>query len=306
MSRPYRYVPETTTLLSITNRTVQGRYLFCPGETFNDLFLGALGRAQRRFRVRLFVVVAMSNHFHLLLWAESAERVARFMQQFQSKLAREINRLTGWRGPVFEQRYHMTVVTDEEAAQIERLRYVLSQGVKENLVEHVRDWPGVHSAAALLDGRPLIGHWFDRTRELAARNQRQGLSPVRFASEETVELSPLPCWAHLSPAAYRNRIRGLVDDIEAEAARARKSSGATVLGAAAILAQGPQQRPASVDRSRAPLVHAATKAARKLFRQAYAAFVRAFRAASEALRRGERDAPFPVGSFPPAMPFVAG
>jgi hypothetical protein len=55
------------------------------------------------------LVAAMSNHFHLLLWAPDAERLARFMQHFQSKLAREINRLTGWRGPVFEQRYPMTL-----------------------------------------------------------------------------------------------------------------------------------------------------------------------------------------------------
>ena len=92
----------------------------------------------------------------------------------------------------------MTVVTDEEAAQVERFRYVLSNGVKEGLVEHVQDWPGVHCAAALLDGQPLVGHWFDRTREYAARNQGEAFSPLRFATEETVELSPIPCWADLS------------------------------------------------------------------------------------------------------------
>ncbi len=187
------------------------------------------------------------------------------MRDLQSKLAREVNRLTGWRGPVFERRYEMTAVTEEERAQVERLRYVLSQGVKENLVERVRDWPGVHSAAALLDGKPLEGHWFDRTREYAARNQRERHDPSRFASEETVVLSPLPCWAHLTPDAYRKRVAALVDDIETEAALARKRSGATVLGVMAILAQDPQHRPASLAHSPAPLVHAATKAARKFF-----------------------------------------
>lgn len=34
--------------------------------------------------------------------------------------------------------------------------------------------------------------------------------------------------------------------------------------------------------------------------------VAAFREASERLRRGDRYAPFPAGSFPPALPFVAG
>jgi hypothetical protein len=57
---------------------------------------------------------------------------------------------------------------------------------------------------------------------------------------------------------------------------------------------------------RAPLVHAATKAARKAFYDAYAWFVAAFRQAAEKLRQGDRNAAFPAGSFPPALPFVSG
>ena len=91
-----------------------------------------------------------------------------------------------------------------------------------------------------------------------------------------------------------------------EAALVRRRSGSRVLGVQAILAQDPQARPDRLARSPAPLVHAATKAARRMFYEIYAEFVNAFRTASEALRRGNRDAPFPAGSFPPALPFVAG
>lgn len=45
---------------------------------------------------------------------------------------------------------------------------------------------------------------------------------------------------------------------------------------------------------------------RRAFYEIDAAFVCAFREASERLGRGDRDAPFPCGSFPPALPFVAG
>jgi hypothetical protein len=79
-----------------------------------------------------------------------------------------------------------------------------------------------------------------------------------------------------------------------------------VLGLEAILAKDPQHRPASLAHSPAPLVHAATKAVRKALYDAYAWFVAAFRDAAERLRQGDRDAPFPSGSFPPALPFVAG
>jgi hypothetical protein len=148
--------------------------------------------------------------------------------------------------------------------------------------------------------------WFDRTKEYAARNQGKDFDPLDYATAETVELTPIPCWAELSPDAYRRCVQALVDDLDGQAARARKAAGIQALGIAAILSQDPQHRPATLAHSPAPLVHAATKAARKFFYEIYTEFVSAFRVATEALRRGERDAPFPPGSFPPALPFVAG
>ena len=79
-----------------------------------------------------------------------------------------------------------------------------------------------------------------------------------------------------------------------------------MLGVKAILSRDPLYRPPTLARSPAPRVHAATKTARRAFYEIYAAFISAFREASERLRRGDRDAPFPLGSFPPALPFVAG
>jgi putative transposase len=302
--RKLRYVPQPRTLVSITNRTIQGRYLLRPGPSFNDIFLGILGRTQRIHKMAIAAVTVLSNHFHLLLIVDDAQEVAGFMRDLQSRTAREVNRLTGWKGPVFEHRYNMTVVTDEEPAQVERLKYVLANGVKENLVERVCQWPGVHSAEALMHGTPLEGHWFDRTRESAARNQGEELSREEHVFVESVVLSPIPCWAHLPADRYRERMKNLVEEVDAEAALARQQSGARVLGVEAILAQDPQARPTSIARSPAPLVHAATKAARKMFYEIYAEFVSAFRAAAEALRQGRRDVPFPPGSFPPALPFV--
>ena len=152
----------------------------------------------------------------------------------------------------------------------------------------------------------MTGHWFDRSREYAARNQRQDFERLRYATEETVTLSPVPCWAHLSPERYRSRIAGLVKSIETAAALARSRTGRPVEGVKAILSRDPQHRPAKLSRSPAPLVHAATKRARKEFYAMYSCFVAAFRDAAEKLRLGDRTASFPAGSFPPALPFAAG
>ena len=48
---------------------------------------------------------------------------------------------------------------------MDRLRYILAHGPKENLVERVLDWPGVHAAKAILEDKPLTGYWFDRSQD---------------------------------------------------------------------------------------------------------------------------------------------
>ena len=306
MPRKLRYLPDPRTLVFITCRTVQGRFLFRPGPAINDLVLGILGRCQRNYNLTLCAVTALSSHFHLLAVVEDTRQIASFMRDFKSKLAREVNRLTRWQGPVFARRYDMAVVTKEEGAQIERLAYILSNGVKEDLVEHARDWPGVQSVRALLDGEPLTGHWFERTREYAARNLRQPFSRLRFATKETVVLSPIPCWADLAPDQYRARVAALVDSVEEDAALRRRETDRSVLGVKAILAKDPLYRPAMLESSPAPLLHAFSKAARRAFYEAYSWFVSIFRDAAEKLKAGDRTAPFPAGSFPPGLPFVPG
>ena len=185
------------------------------------------------------------------------------------------------------------MVSDEDAAQIDRLRYGLAHGVKEGLVEKVLEWPGVHGARALMTGEAEQGYWFDGTQEYAARRREEDFDRMRFATIETLTLSPLPCWKHLSEGRRRQLITNLVAEIESEAAARRQLTGRQVLGASAV-------------RGQHPLFHTTSKAARQELYTAYRWFVAAFRGAAEKLRAGNLTVPFPPGSFPPALPFVTG
>ena len=292
--------------MAVSWRTVQGRLLFRPSRELNDIVVGVLGRAQRLYPIQVCGVVVLSNHMHLLLVADHAEQVSNFMRYLGSNLAREINRLTGWSGPVFGSRYSMIVVTQEEEAQVERLKYLLAQGCKENLVERPRDWPGVHCLGALVDGEPLAGYWCDRTAQHAARRCGEDRTSSRFATREVLNLSPLPCWQHLSSEDYRQRVVDLVESIEREARAERARTGGKVLGRKAVLDMPPLHRPARIAKSPAPLVHAASAAARQAFREAYRQFANAFRTAAETFRPRDLTTLFPGGCFPPAPYFVPG
>jgi REP element-mobilizing transposase RayT len=238
MGRRIRYVPEGGGLFMVTCRTIHGRLLFRPSPELNEIFVGVLARAQRRYGVSVSSVVCLSNHYHLTLRVDSSLRLARFMGFLNSNLGREIGRLRQWPDKVFSRRYQATLISDEEAAQVERLKYILSHGCKEDLVERPGDWPGVHCVEALTQGTPLTGYWFDRTQEFAARRRRENYDRLRYATLETLVFDPLPCWSHLCPEQYRQRILALVAEIEEEAFLRRSRTGTRPLGREGVLSAG--------------------------------------------------------------------
>jgi len=174
------------------------------------------------------------------------------------------------------------------------------------LVERLLDWPGVHAVRALLDGEELKGLWHDRTQEYIGRRKRKAFDESKYVMDETLKLEPLPCWKHLDPVKRRELIANLVKEIEEEAAAARKRDGVQVAGMDAVLAHHPHDRPEKLKKGPAPLFHAATAEMRKFLWTLYAEFVGRFRDAAEKLRAGDREAAFPRGCFPPALPFVPG
>ena len=125
-----------------------------------------------------------------------------------------------------------------------------------------------------------------RTAEYAARNRGEDFDRLKYATEQTFELTPLPCWSHLSAEAYQERVASLVTEIESEAAAELATMGSEPLGVAAILRQHPHTRPSRTKKSPAPFYHAATKVVRKAFWQAYATFLSAFREAADRWREG--------------------
>ena len=306
MGRRLRFVPERGTLVEVTCRTVQGRFLLRPSPLLNEIILGILARAQRRYPVGICAFSWISNHYHILLRVDDAQQLSKFMAYVNSNVAREAGRLHGWKDKFWARRYQDIVVTQEEAAQVERLKYVLAHGCKEGLVERLADWPGAHCVKPLLGGTPVEGTWFSRTQEYAARRRGEDFHARQYATPESFELEPLPCWSHLPEEKQRSLAAELVEQIEAEAAAERERTGIPALGPAAILAQHPHDSPVRPKKSPAPRVHAASRAARREYYEAYSHFVAAFREAAERLRAGDLGARFPPGSFPPALPFVLG
>jgi hypothetical protein len=252
--------------------------------------------------LRIFAFQFLSDHYHLLVWAADAQQLARFMEYFDGNLAREAGRASAWSGRFWNRRYHSAIVNNDEQSQLARLHYILSNGCKEGLVASPRDWPGVSSTPALLDGSMILrGKWFDRTREYRAR--KIGMWKV-FSEDETVHLSALPCLAELDSTELRRVTLSLVEQIERETLQMHRTSGTKPAGPRWVMRQRPHRVPKTMKKSPARKFLAAFRHSIAELYRAYREFIAQYREASARLRSGDRTAVFPSGSFPPRLPFV--
>ncbi len=328
--QPRRILPDG--LYEITTRTFQGRYFFVPSKTLNQLIAGAMAYAQAKYDLTICATVWMSNHAHHLVIAKNETQVARFLQLMHEQVAKEVQRICKthgfeWTGGIFSNRASILPVVGGARIQRERLKYLLSQGVKEGLVTHPRHWPGVHSAKALLSGSMKIdGLWVDRTSlyevERGPRRRKKKVTRKRLSRQQLrahqhsvkLELSPLPYQAEMTEAQRTAEIRAVISEILAEnakkvamAQRYRKQRKKRITNPDNL-----GRRPDSVKSEVQPLVHAdgygdPDDHTWQLWMLEWEAWLNAYERASKRLRDGFKEAmgEFPEGCFLPAVPRAA-
>jgi len=304
MARSLRLLDNSTGIVEVTSRTIQGRFLTRPSAKANELILGVLGRAQAKYPVEVFAFVFMSNHFHILMRAESAKRMADFIGFLKANIAKELGRMHGWKGTFWEGRYHSAPLDDDdlELNLERRFRYIVSNGCKEDLVTSPLDWPGAHSTAALYRGESsLSGIWYDRTAEYEAGNAG---GRNLFPNVETVRLSPLPFLEGLSDEEQRAYVIRVVDEIAEETRERHEANGTRPAGARRIERRHPHDKPDDLEPSPAPWFHCVSRERYLELRASRAITIAAYREAAERLREGDENVRFPEGTFPPPAPFV--
>ena len=75
-------------VVELMTRTLHGRFLLKPSSIVNVAIRGAIGRAQRMTGMRIYAVVFLSNHYHMLVRTESELQLKNFMQLVNSNIAR--------------------------------------------------------------------------------------------------------------------------------------------------------------------------------------------------------------------------
>ena len=295
----------------IISKTIRGQFLLVPKKHTASLCAGVVARAQANWPdVKLYGFAFMSNHFHLMVSGESRE-VSAFVGLIKREISRRLGQKYGLSGPLWHSRFVSTALPTLES-QEECLTYILAQGVKEDLVEHPCQWPGLHCARALLYHEPVRGSWFDGTgygiaKHNQARNEDQ--PPVKkseFYMELTIKVTAIAAWEGLSRVVQEQRAAELVAALVREAAERREKSGIKPAGRKKVIRMSisrcvaPPTPPWWQKRRRQITAWAKIgDALTQEYLRCYWRFQRAFQVASQCLRRLE-EADFPEGSWLPS------
>jgi REP element-mobilizing transposase RayT len=288
---------EVSAIYLVTIRCIQGRLFLCPSNETYGVLGGVLARAVRLHGVELFVFNFASNHFHLLVRAPRGN-LPQFMQYLLGNISKKVGALVRWRGAFWERRYSAQPVLDD-AALLEKVRYVLAHGVKEGLVRRCAEWPGLSALPLMRDGKPRAFRWLNWTRRCrsAPPNRRGDRLDEQWAEPEQLMLTALPVSGFDRLRAVRRFVDDAVAAIEREARRAYRK----VMGVRLVLEQSPQHRPTRPARSRAPWCHTTDPSRRRDFIDQCRARIASYREGSASWRRGNLAATFPRGTVRPML-----
>lgn len=213
MSNLRMYNPEY--YCEVTIRAQDGDFAFDLNSVAQrERIYGYFAEAAKRYGVKIFAFHFMSNHYHGLYGYDAPQQLVAFLAYLHGQIARLANVALKRRGTFWAALRVRAVDRDERSVAL-RIRYIMSQAIKAQIVEHPGQFPGPSTIDAMLYGLPLIGRRVDATQRCRDNARLVGGAKADSEYETWVEV-PVDaphCWAHLPPQHLRRLYRGMADEI---------------------------------------------------------------------------------------------
>jgi hypothetical protein len=195
----------------------------------------------------------------------------------------------------------LTLVKDE-AGLIDIFKYITQNSVKEGLVDHPKDWKGLHGYHQLVMNKSVRGPWVNRTAYYWAKQRHEDVTLDQFTTQYQVDLSPPPMWSSYSRQDYQQLCKKLCAEAIQVAKRQRIVS--TPMGMKKVLREG-ILKARFTKRSTRPLCRTKCIQTLKEYQKLYFTFKANFQDVSAQLRSAIRSGGeahitirFPAGGVP--------
>jgi hypothetical protein len=269
----------------ITRRCTQRQMLMRPDKITDQNFLYCLAVAAQRYRIEVILPSALSNHHHTNVY-DRYGTIIEFVEHFHKLFARAQNAHRGRRENFWSSEPPSIVRLEGYEDVMSKLVYAATNPVKDGLVDHHHNWPGVNGLSDLLNRRVQRiyrpAHFFRSDGPLPDYVDLEYTIPPELGDAETVLAD----------------LRARVDAEEARLNAARLETGKPLLGAQAVRRQSWRSAPGSVEPRRRirPQFAARSVWAKLEAIQRNRAFVAAYRAA-RALWLAGVETVFPIGTY---------
>lgn len=162
----------------VTQRGNRRQQTFFSAEDY-QAYIDLLANARGRAGVQVWSYCLMPNHVHLILVPARPESLADLFKEAHRRYTRLINFREGWRGHLWQERFHSFVMDEQHL--LAAVRYVELNPVRAKLCARAEHWEWSSALAhlrgtddALVTVAPMlerIGNWSDYldTRESAER-----------------------------------------------------------------------------------------------------------------------------------------
>src|SRR6187402_307406 len=272
----------------ITRRCTQRQFLLRPCTTTIAYFEYCLGLAAERSGVQVVAFLAMSNHYHAVVF-DPLGRLPVLLECFNKLLARALNAHWGrWENFWSSEAACATHLATPEDV-LEKVFYVLANPVADHLVDRVVDWPGANSLTAMLSGNPI------RVQRPRGFFRENGPTP----GEISLHLVRPPGFERHSNEAWSDFVRDQLASIEAQNRRARVAKGVKLFGKKAVLRDSIFDSPSTSEprRNLRPALACKNSQARILAIRSLRAFRLAYLCARQQLAKGMAGVVFPLGTY---------
>lgn len=130
----------------LTTATLERKPVFVRPEAANCV-LACLNWLESQQRIGLDAAVVMPDHLHFLAQLRAGS-LSSLMQSLKGYTSRQINRMLGCKGPLWQPQYHDHAIrTDEVLADV--VLYCLNNPVRAGLVKDFHDYPYLYCRYAV-------------------------------------------------------------------------------------------------------------------------------------------------------------
>jgi REP element-mobilizing transposase RayT/disulfide oxidoreductase YuzD len=311
-----KYYPHNAVLL-VTSRTEEGLPIV-PTLIMNFLIWGILARARTMYRVKVCHFLFMANHFHMILVVDNPEHVSEFIGYVKAETAHAINKLLGRRKKrIWDDGYDSPMILTLEDV-LKYIRYIYLNPARANLVESIKDYPGVSSWQMFVTSTVKSKHKRQHRSSIKAfsipalsiNEQKEYLKILegRKYPEYEFILEPfawVECFTELKNENLEKIKNDLISDIHKEELRLsklRKEQGKEVIGSTILRRQSMAREYQPTKFSRRMICLCSEKELRKAFIATFRDLCDKARKIYQLWKRGEVHLKIPPGLFAPRVP----